>query len=262
MPIRVSCPNCDKAYRVPDANAGKRGRCKACGAIMAIPESDVSPFELSDLASSSHETPVADPPVAATGHQSIVCPVCDGTFEQSWMDANGLCVPCAARSARGAGKRSTKQRTGWSPKRALVLGMGVIAVIVAVVLVYDAALIKPVNRSTLEDNKKVQDNWDRVIGDLRQQEAAARSSAADAPPPSIKPTPSPSRERPTNTKTWAQRVDDDAVLQLIIRRVPEIERPLKKRDHAGVSVKVTLMLTTEQISYDEARYINDFMAQK
>lgn len=37
MPIEFSCPNCQKAYRVGDANAGKRFACKECGQPVEVP---------------------------------------------------------------------------------------------------------------------------------------------------------------------------------------------------------------------------------
>jgi Zn-dependent protease with chaperone function len=38
--IRVSCPQCGKAYRLPPESAGKRGTCKACQTKFAIPADD------------------------------------------------------------------------------------------------------------------------------------------------------------------------------------------------------------------------------
>jgi hypothetical protein len=38
MPIEFNCPNCFKGYRVADSSAGKRAKCKDCGAAMTVPE--------------------------------------------------------------------------------------------------------------------------------------------------------------------------------------------------------------------------------
>ncbi len=44
MPIRFACPECDRKYKVSDDKAGKRARCKECGAIMPVPSaSDLTP---------------------------------------------------------------------------------------------------------------------------------------------------------------------------------------------------------------------------
>ena len=38
MSISVQCPECGKRYRVDDSFAGQAARCKACGAVIPIPE--------------------------------------------------------------------------------------------------------------------------------------------------------------------------------------------------------------------------------
>lgn len=50
MPIQVQCPNCGKGYRMPDTAAGRKGKCKECGAIIDVP--------------ATAETPPAAPPPA------------------------------------------------------------------------------------------------------------------------------------------------------------------------------------------------------
>ena len=37
MAITFRCPNCDKHFTVADEHAGKRAKCKGCGAAMQIP---------------------------------------------------------------------------------------------------------------------------------------------------------------------------------------------------------------------------------
>src|SRR5258706_111877 len=37
MSIEFRCDGCGKAYKVGDALAGKKARCKACGAVMVVP---------------------------------------------------------------------------------------------------------------------------------------------------------------------------------------------------------------------------------
>jgi len=37
MPITISCAACGKQYTVPDQQAGKRGKCRACGADLVAP---------------------------------------------------------------------------------------------------------------------------------------------------------------------------------------------------------------------------------
>lgn len=43
MPITATCPKCQKEYRVKDELAGKKFRCKACQAIVTVPEPAADP---------------------------------------------------------------------------------------------------------------------------------------------------------------------------------------------------------------------------
>lgn len=48
MSIHVQCQDCGKQYRVGDDKAGKRLRCKSCGAIVPIPASQSDEFGFDD----------------------------------------------------------------------------------------------------------------------------------------------------------------------------------------------------------------------
>ena len=37
MPIDVTCDACGARFKAPDAAAGKKGKCKKCGAVIAVP---------------------------------------------------------------------------------------------------------------------------------------------------------------------------------------------------------------------------------
>ena len=62
MPLSVDCPECGAHYNVPDKLAGKKARCKKCGAVMPIPSLDVgvagddSLDALADLADAASPT--------------------------------------------------------------------------------------------------------------------------------------------------------------------------------------------------------------
>ena len=40
MPIKVECSECNKSYRVSEEAAGKKFRCKSCGAAISVPSTD------------------------------------------------------------------------------------------------------------------------------------------------------------------------------------------------------------------------------
>ena len=59
MAIKLNCPECGKAYRLQDELAGKKVRCKACSAVMAVPkQDDVEDFEdLTDDVAEDYDAP-------------------------------------------------------------------------------------------------------------------------------------------------------------------------------------------------------------
>jgi hypothetical protein len=48
MPIRVTCPSCHRTYRVGDHQAGRRGLCPDCGAVVAVPREELDWLEPED----------------------------------------------------------------------------------------------------------------------------------------------------------------------------------------------------------------------
>jgi hypothetical protein len=45
MPIRATCPGCQRTFRVAEQHAGRRGRCPDCGEIFRLPEADLPEFD-------------------------------------------------------------------------------------------------------------------------------------------------------------------------------------------------------------------------
>lgn len=58
MSISITCEKCQTPYSVPDALAGKRAKCKSCGAVLAIPEI-VDSAALTPLPSAEGLTPLS-----------------------------------------------------------------------------------------------------------------------------------------------------------------------------------------------------------
>ncbi len=48
MPIDVTCDGCGARFKAPDAAAGKKGKCKKCGAVIAVPVPEPVPAAASD----------------------------------------------------------------------------------------------------------------------------------------------------------------------------------------------------------------------
>ena len=66
MPISVACAGCEKKLKVPDTAAGKKIRCPACKAVIAVPEPEPLVEVDDDLVEPDEETAVTEaPPPAA-----------------------------------------------------------------------------------------------------------------------------------------------------------------------------------------------------
>jgi phage FluMu protein Com len=61
MPISITCTGCDKKLKVPDAAAGKKIRCPACKAVIAVPVQEEF-VEPDDLVEPDEETAVTESP--------------------------------------------------------------------------------------------------------------------------------------------------------------------------------------------------------
>lgn len=62
MPISIQCPECEKRLKVADSAAGKKIRCPACKAVIAIPAAEEL-VEPDDLVEPDEETAVSETPV-------------------------------------------------------------------------------------------------------------------------------------------------------------------------------------------------------
>ena len=95
MAIRFSCDGCGATFNVPDNFAGKRAKCKKCGAAVQVPAA---------------EAPVAAPtPVPSPGPsrppagalQAMNCESCGGTVEYAAGQGYFECKYCHSKYAAG-----------------------------------------------------------------------------------------------------------------------------------------------------------------
>ena len=75
MPIAVAC-SCGKRFRAPDAAAGRRGKCPACGATLQVPAGDAAPLAARPLAA-----PAPPPPVPAADPDYVSDPSDYGAYD-------------------------------------------------------------------------------------------------------------------------------------------------------------------------------------
>ncbi len=114
--IAFSCQSCGTSFRVPDANAGKKGKCTKCGAIMMIPApmapapAEPEPFGASSLLGDAVRRDLAADgqgimrPCRACGtpHKpdAIVCDACGVVFQGAPPPDGPPPAPTLARAAQ------------------------------------------------------------------------------------------------------------------------------------------------------------------
>jgi hypothetical protein len=105
MSIQVSCPHCNRSYRVKDELAGKRATCSACKKAFQIPKPAAMPelaagpapgdVEALAAAALADEPAPAPAPPADSGTVDFRCPHCDEEVHVSGALA-GKQAPCPA----------------------------------------------------------------------------------------------------------------------------------------------------------------------
>jgi ribosomal protein S27E len=67
--LSVSCPSCAKRYAVPDSYAGKKFKCKDCGAVISIPGGEAPAVEPEEPAAEEEEAPRSSPRRSTAGRR-------------------------------------------------------------------------------------------------------------------------------------------------------------------------------------------------
>lgn len=72
MPIEVTCDGCGARFKAPDTAAGKKGKCKKCGAVITIPvpEPVGAPAEEDDMYDIAEPAPAPAKPYRPTAASS------------------------------------------------------------------------------------------------------------------------------------------------------------------------------------------------
>ncbi len=136
MPIRMTCPGCGLKYDLPDKHAGKKARCKSCGAEMKIPV----PRTMSSAASPGAGPPKPKGPDPALrqlfGDEAADEPLDD--FDET-SAAPSFEAPSSARprprpsGGGGGGGGDGLPKWVWVAV-ASVVGVGVLAIVVSAVI--------------------------------------------------------------------------------------------------------------------------------
>ncbi len=107
MPIRMKCPECNKAFRVKDDLAGKKVACPGCKHVLAVPEGvpsepvkaaqeavkEAEQFELETMAAQALQEHQLKQQEAAPQFVEFICPQCDEKLKLS-ADLAGKQTPC------------------------------------------------------------------------------------------------------------------------------------------------------------------------
>ena len=106
MSIKFACTECEKAYKVPDKYAGKKFKCKACGATIRVPKESASGV------SSKRAAAVSKRSLAATSGRS------SSKSERSSSKSGRSSKSKSGRSKRVEASGSGKSRRSTKAKKA------------------------------------------------------------------------------------------------------------------------------------------------
>jgi hypothetical protein len=108
MPIRLSCPACDKPMQAPDAAAGKRVKCPNCQAVVAVPAASAAP-----VAPAAALPPPVPPRAAAPAAPPAPAPAPAGDNPFGFDDdAPAKVAKRPARAARGEEDETPRKKRG------------------------------------------------------------------------------------------------------------------------------------------------------
>jgi PHP family Zn ribbon phosphoesterase len=109
MSIEFNCETCGKHYKVADAMAGKRAKCKGCGGIIQVPAEIEDPPEKAAV-EDDVAIPAAAPPVKPVSQRPVVaqtpaasqkrpaeCPSCQASLAPNAV----LCTNCGFDLRKG-----------------------------------------------------------------------------------------------------------------------------------------------------------------
>ena len=109
MPITFNC-GCGKTLRVPDANAGRRAKCPACGAVVNIPTPEPEPV----LEVVEDPEAVAPPPAPLAPPKPYAKPKYDDDDDDD-KTAYGLAQPESTDHDRDRASQPRKKDKGGLP---------------------------------------------------------------------------------------------------------------------------------------------------
>jgi hypothetical protein len=232
MPIEVVCSQCGKSMQAPDSAAGKKGRCKTCGAVFQIPI---------PIRGELYPASTAPPPVPAQPHAGEPTRRCDYCGETIHATARKCrhCGEVLDPALREARQRRASDDSDSSPnvviynERSGCSGMARGCVIVAVVLALGGALVGyVVIRSLGEAAHRIQE----------QAKQAQRNPAPRAEPDAI---PYPTAGKLGNVQVQVTRV---------VRGKVPIERTIgedaeSKSDLLSVYVEITNLDPALKVDY-------------
>ncbi len=104
MPIRVNC-QCGQVLQVPDAMAGKAGKCPKCSAIVRVPAARGATSGAANPTSSGGAAKVSSKPHAATAASTVAKPSrLDALFEEAGLEkqVGNTCPKCGELISPGA----------------------------------------------------------------------------------------------------------------------------------------------------------------
>ena len=106
MPIQVSCPQCERSYKLKDETAGKRFKCKECGATVQVP----APVKAKAAHSAKPKARRTKPAEPSKQRDDDFASVLAGVTEDDYRGEHGELPPLPPRTKLEPQEKASKRK--------------------------------------------------------------------------------------------------------------------------------------------------------
>ena len=106
MPIQVSCPQCERSYKLKDETAGKRFKCKECGATVQVP----APMKAKAAHSAKPKARRTKPAKLSKQRDDDFASVLAGVTEDDYRGEHGELPPLPPRTKLEPQEKASKRK--------------------------------------------------------------------------------------------------------------------------------------------------------
>ncbi len=166
MPISVTCQDCGKGLKAPDALAGKKAKCPQCRAVISIPAAVVDAEEITDDRFDDSDDDEADAP-ARPPEKRKPCPMCGELISATAAKCRYCGEIFDSRVGRGQRRRGTvSENAGFWTRFVAAIVDGFVVLILSVAVGFIVGIIVGVVVTAAGGNNRDIQTFAELIGNL------------------------------------------------------------------------------------------------